>query len=510
MNYKFNSLIFLTLAFSQTSYSSEDSLKRLLDGSAQIPTSEVMEHLERFQQIANENEGNRSSSTPGHELSANYISQQLLRAGYDVELIPYTYSQYEQVGAASLAQTAPTQIDYKEKDEFQIMPYSLSGDVSGEVEGVDLKLGLGNTSDSGCEPEDFKDFTAGKIALLQRGACTFSIKAQNAQDAGAIAVIIFNQGDDETRKEAFAGTLGNSSKATISVATLSYDLGAALAQTKGAIVSLKAQTKISDSVSYNVVAETKSGNPDNIVVLGSHLDGVHEGPGINDNGSGSAGILAVALRMANMKLTNKVRFGWWGSEELGLIGSTKYVEGLSDTEKNKIRAYLNFDMIASPNYMIGLFDGNGTAGEFVAPKGSASIEKLTRTYFEMQGQSYIELEASGRSDYAAFSDAGIPYGGLFTGAEGKKTAEQAALFGGIEGEAYDSCYHQSCDTIDNISQEALAINVNAIAFMALSLSYSTLDIEAEQNGTLVESDLLAGGTNGASAGSDVGHDLHDH
>lgn len=504
--YKFIKPIALPIMLlSHLSLGSLGSIDSVLKKSNFIDVNNVMAHLQELQKIADLNDGNRSSSSTGHELSANYIAQKLLAAGYDVKMVPYSYTSYKQIGQAQMEQVAPAMISYEEEKEFMIMPYSSSSRVSANVTGVDIQLGLGNESTSGCEVEDFSKFPAGNIALIQRGACSFAQKAINAQLAGASGVIIFNQGNEETRKEIFSGTLGNDSNLKITVASVAYELGEKLSQIKDLKISLTAQTKIGTDVSHNVIAETKSGNGDNVIMIGSHLDGVEAGPGINDNGSGSSGILEVAIKMADMKLNNKIRFAWWGSEELGLIGSTKYVEALSDSEKNKIALYLNFDMIASPNYMIGVFDGNASLTDYKAPKGSYAIESLFQTYFDLKGQNNIEIESSGRSDYAAFAEVNIPYGGLFTGAEGEMSKEEADLFGGVAGQAYDSCYHKECDDINNINLEALEINTNAIAFMALSFSYSTLSVEAEKNAPEAKSKRKM---TRSYIPSDIGHDGH--
>lgn len=469
----FISFASISFAKSITVSGSENSIKY-------IPASEVMTHLKELQKISGENDSNRSSSAPGHELSANYIAQKLLLAGYEVAFSPYTFEQYEQVGAATLSQLAPNPVNYIEQEQFSIMPYSASGDISGEVTAVDLSLGIDNESTSGCELEDFEKFPKGNVALLQRGTCPFIQKAKNAATAGATGLVIFNQGNKEDRKGAFNGTLGNNPDVKMMVATLPYDIGVELSNIEGLRINIRAETQVVVYTSYNVIAETKSGDANNVVVLGAHLDSVPEGAGMNDNGSGSAGLLTVAERMANLKVNNKLRFAWWGTEEIGLIGSTKYVEGLSEEQKSKIQLYLNFDMIASPNYVLGVYDGNGSLTDFKAPKGSYAIERLFQSYFAENKQNNIEMESTGRSDYVSFSEAGIPYGGLFTGAEELKTEEQAVLFGGTAGDAYDACYHKECDDINNINQEALEISVNAIGFAALSYSHSTGLISEEQ------------------------------
>jgi aminopeptidase Y len=220
----------------------------------------------------------------------------------------------------------------------------------------------------------------------------------------------------------------------------------------------------------NVLAESRTGDPNNVVMLGAHLDSVQAGPGINDNGSGSAVLLEIAEQYAKVKPLNKVRFAWWGAEEAGLIGSTAYVNGLSQAEKDKIQLYLNFDMVGSPNYGFFIYDGNNSdgVGAGPGPAGSGAIEKTFEEYYTMVGEPFQGTDFTGRSDYGPFIANGIPSGGLFTGAEGIKTAAQVALWGGTAGAQYDPCYHLACDDYDNNSNHALDINSDAVAY-ALAL-----------------------------------------
>ena len=201
---------------------------------------------------------------------------------------------------------------------------------------------------------------------------------------------------------------------------------------------------------------------------------VIEGPGIQDNGSGSAAILETALMMANLHPQNTIRFAWWAGEEQGLVGSTDYVEGLSDAELDRIALYLNYDMIGSPNYIFMIYDANEST--FPAPDGitiSEAIEHLYESYHTLIGEPYDDTEFSGRSDYQAFIENDIPSGGLFTGAEEIKTAEQQAIWGGVAGEQFDPCYHEACDDVDNIDLHALEVNSDLIAFAQLAFAYST-------------------------------------
>ena len=194
-------------------------------------------------------------------------------------------------------------------------------------------------------------------------------------------------------------------------------------------------------------------------MVGAHLDSVIDGPGINDNGSGTATILEIAVQMSklNIKPRQKVRFAFWGAEESGLLGSTHYVDTLRDDELGKIYANLNFDMLGSPNYVRFVYDGDGSSETGDAgPPGSAQIEAIFNNYFASKGLATEPTAFDGRSDYGPFIAVGIPAGGLFSGAEGIKTAEEAAIFGGTAGEPYDSCYHQACDTTNNLSTKALA------------------------------------------------------
>jgi Zn-dependent M28 family amino/carboxypeptidase len=222
----------------------------------------------------------------------------------------------------------------------------------------------------------------------------------------------------------------------------------------------------------NVFGETKGGDPNKVIVVGAHLDSVPAGPGINDNGSGSATILEIAVQMAKLKVNprQKVRFAFWGAEESGLLGSEHYVDSLSNANLAKIYANLNFDMLGSPNYVRFVYDGDGSATDVAGPAGSGQIEDIFTSYFEGQGLATEPTDFDGRSDYGPFIEVGIPAGGLFSGAEGVKTPEQAAVYGGTAGEPYDPCYHEACDDITNLNTQALAELGDAAAHAVLTLA----------------------------------------
>jgi Zn-dependent M28 family amino/carboxypeptidase len=429
----------------------------------------VMQHERAFQRIADNNDGTRSAGTPGYDASARYVKRRMERAGYKVSVQEFDVFAYTEVGPSELQQTAPTPTTYVEGTDFAATPQSEPGDVTAAVTPVDLQLGLGNTSTSGCQPEDFVGFPAGNIALIQRGECTFEIKAENAAAAGASAVLFFNQGNTDAadRQGIPAVTLGNGYTGGIPALSATYALGAQLSTVTGLTMRLFANVSRVKAVTSNILAESRRGDDSNVVMAGAHLDSVPEGPGIQDNGSGSSALLEVAEQLRKVKTKNTLRFAWWGAEEGGLVGSTYYVNDLVANAPDKladIEMYLNFDMIASPNYGLFRYDGDGSDFGLVGPDGSDEIEALFARYYFQRG---IPSEASpfnGRSDYQAFIVNGIPAGGLFTGAEGLKTPEQQAKWGGTAGIAYDPCYHQACDTIANVSRKALRINADAVAY----------------------------------------------
>ncbi|MFT7838235.1 M28 family metallopeptidase [Saccharothrix sp. BKS2] len=219
-------------------------------------------------------------------------------------------------------------------------------------------------------------------------------------------------------------------------------------------------------VGYNLIADWTTGDANNVIMLGGHLDSVTAGPGINDNGTGSVSLLEVALavRSTGFQPGKRLRFAWWGAEELGLVGSTYYVNSLSTTDRSRIRAYLNFDMTGSPNPGYFVYSASGQ------PTGSTQLQQVIQGYFSGIGVPTELTSVGGRSDHAAFARASIPVGGTFTGAEGIKTSAQAQKWGGTAGQAFDRCYHRSCDTTANINATALDRNADAIAHAVWTLA----------------------------------------
>lgn len=437
----------------------------------------VRTHQAAFQAIANANNGDRVSGSSGYNASVDYVVSQMTAAGYIVTQQPFQFNSFRPVNPLVLQQVAPNIVNYAYGADYLVMTQSDGGSTTAGVTAIDLQLGIGNTSSSGCEPGDFAGFPVGHIALMQRGTCPFQQKALNAVAAGASGAIIFNQGNTAglDRTGVFGGTL-NAFSGGIPVISVSYPQGVEWAGTPGLVLNLSINVFKGVANTVNVFAESRAGNPNNVVMVGAHLDSVPLGPGINDNGSGSAAILEVALQMKKVNPWNKVRFAWWGAEESGLLGSNFYVANLSQAERDKITLYLNFDMVGSPNYVRFVYDGDGSAFGLAGPPGSAQIEGLFRNFYLSRGLQSEETQISFRSDYAAFFNNGIPFGGLFTGAEGVKTAQQAAIYGGTPGQQYDPCYHQPCDTFNNNSNAVLDVNADAIAYSTLQYAMNTEEI----------------------------------
>lgn len=451
-----------------------------------VSATNITAHLEALQAIADANGGNRAAGTSGYEASAEYIEGLLEAAGYEPLRQVFTYEQYQTV-SASLQRLTPSTKEYAygAPDGFWDMEYSGEGVVTASVSSVDINLAGDRASTSGCEAADFTGFPVGNIALIQRGTCSFRIKADNADAAGAVGVIIFNQGDGapgDDRDVLFSGTLG-APQADIPVVSTSFDTGAELAGLSDVSMRLAVDATITQTSSFNILADT-GGRADRTVVVGAHLDSVAEGPGINDNGSGTAAILETAIQMsaAGVAPTNRVRFAFWGGEEAGLIGSEYYVNQLTARQIKEHAVNLNFDMVGSPNFVRYVYDGDGSAFGEKGPNGSALVEKVFLDYFKSQNLPVAPTAFDGRSDYFGFINNGIPAGGLFTGAEDLKTAEEAAIFGGTAGLPLDPCYHAACDTIKNVNQTVLEEMADAIAHTTLTFGMTTSAVNGSAKG----------------------------
>ncbi|MEU1277055.1 M28 family metallopeptidase [Streptomyces sp. NPDC005805] len=463
---------------------------------AKASADDAFKHLKKFQQIADSTGGHRAAGSLGHDASAAYVYQQMKKYGYDVSYQKFEFI-YTETLAEKLSVTSPAPRDI----DITAMTYTKSTPVGG----LKAQLAAVPVDDTtGCEAGDYASGTfTGKIALIKRGGCTFAEKQAAAATAGAAGAIVYNNTEG-----VLSGTLGDAAAGKIPTGGLTQAEGEKLAAdlAKGPVeVSFEIRQLQEKRTTNNVIAETRRGNAANTVVLGAHLDSVTEGPGINDNGSGSAGLLEVAEELAKKEKSpaNKVRFAWWSAEENGLLGSEHYVANLSSLGKKEIKLYLNFDMIASPNYGIFVYDGDDSdgVGAGPGPAGSAQLERDINDYLDRRGIPHEGTDFTGRSDYGPFIEVGIPSGGTFTGAEGIKTEAQAKKFGGTAGVAYDPNYHAAGDDLRNINKKALGINLGIIANAVGTYAHDISSLRKPVTSVPTDGDAGSGGGL---------HDGHDH
>ncbi|KAK3697136.1 hypothetical protein LTR37_017632 [Vermiconidia calcicola] len=395
---------------------------------------------------------NRVMGSRGHNLTIDWITSYLDKHPdyYTYEVQPFTalYSRSE----------GELEVD-DEDQEADIFEYSPSGDVEANIVAV---------ANLGCEASDYPDGVADNIALISRGECEFGLKSALAGAAGAVGAIIYN----DVPGPIGGGTLGPPPRPEgeyVPTVGIAMENGTAILDALDGAGSVEGEIEVESDIrnitTYNVIAETIGGDHDNVLTVGAHSDSVFDGPGMNDDGSGSIGILEVAMHLAKYTTSNAVRFCWWSGEEFGLLGSTAYVETLNQTasELDKIRLYLNFDMIASPNYVYAIYDGDGSRYGIRGPPGSAQLEHFWEDWFDANNLNHTATAFDGRSDYQAFIDSGIPSGGLFTGADEVKTRRQVRRFGGVAGEILDQNYHTEDDDYANLNFEAFVTMTKAIA-----------------------------------------------
>ncbi|PSN69365.1 aminopeptidase-like protein Y [Corynespora cassiicola Philippines] len=313
-------------------------------------------------------------------------------------------------------------------------------------------------ANEGCEESDFPDSVAGNIAFIKRGVCPFGTKSDHAGRKGAVAAVVYNY-----EKDAVQGTLGTPSPNHVATFGLSGE------EAEPIIKKLEKKTRV-DAIAYidaevnqiltvNIIAQTTAGDPENCVMLGAHSDSVAEGPGINDDGSGSISLLEVATQLTKFDVNNCVRFAWWAGEEEGLLGSDYYVATLPEEENKKIRLFMDYDMMASPNFAYQIYNATNALN----PNGSEELRELYVEWYKEQGLNYTFIPFDGRSDYDGFIRNGIPGGGIATGAEGIKTKKEAKMFGGTAGDWFDPCYHQLCDDLSNVNMTAWVVNTKLIS-----------------------------------------------
>lgn len=395
----------------------------------------------------------RAIGTAGHNATLDMLIWSLQSLGdyYDLEMQPFWATDYHLNSFELLTSTGAL---------IESEPLSLSP--SGNATDAPVKF----VNNFGCLPSDYKD-VKDSVAVVKRGECPFGEKSEIAGLSGALALLIYDP-DLPDSGEVFTGGTLLSPPIGHEVSTIGISANAAATLQNEKTVSFNVNSTLNLVHTINVIAESKEGDHDNVVFAGAHSDSVYKGPGMNDNGSGMLSLLEVAKQLTKFKLKNAVRFAWWSAEEEGLVGSLYYTDNLNQEEASKIRLFLDFDMMASTNYVYEIYDSDDSRN----PKGSSALRDHFVDWYVDHGLNYSLQPFDGRSDYVGFVNSGIPSTGIDSGVEVIKTEEDVVKFGGTAGIAYDPCYHKECDDINNIDFEPWLVNTQAIAHAVGSYSES--------------------------------------
>ncbi|MDP7704169.1 M28 family peptidase [Mycobacterium sp. TY815] len=425
---------------------------------AKVTTEGLFVHLRALQQIADANKGNRTTGTPGYDASVDYVVKALRAKGFDVST-----PQFERIRNVSEGKPAVTVGGRAfAVDQASLLVRTPPGGLTGQPVRPSQAAGCTAADYAAALPKD-------AIAVVDDTRCSVVDKQNAAVAKGAAAVIVTSQPTGQGAPATLFNA-GYYNQLTVPVAVVGANGAAALARS-GASVRLVLDAENVKIVSRNVVAQTKTGSAHEVVMVGTHLDSPADSPGINNAGSGVAAVLETALQLGPLPpVSNAVRFAFWGAAENGLNGSMDYVFGLDNDALNDIALYLNFDMLGSPNPGFFTDDGDqsGPAGTGVAssdiPEGSAGIERTLAGYLNLAGKRPADMPLNTRTDYHPFLVAGVPVGGMNTGASQTKTTVQARLWGGQPGAAFDPNYQGPRDTVDAINRDALAVMGSGVAF----------------------------------------------
>lgn len=428
-----------------------------------IDDAATWSYLVRLQEIADANNGNRASGTTGYEASADYFAGLLRERGFDVREDHFEFER-NHVESASVLDGGRAISSRQIDSSLGTSADGISADV------VALPRSDDDDRSLGCRADDYAGVDVRRaIVLVDRGDCTFATKEIIAAEQGAAAMLVVNNEDGLTR-----ANRGDQTPALLPMALIERSDGERFrTESRRATVFVSAEQTITES--RNLIAETTTGSFDEVVVVGAHLDSVAAGPGMNDNGSGAAAVLATALAMGPApNISNALRFMFFGAEEDGLIGSKKYVESLTESELAKVALMLNIDMVASPNPGYFVYDPDAP-DSLEVPPGATAINRAFADFYASRRIAAEPIAIDPRSDHAPFIEAGVPAGGIFTGDASPMTEDQAREWEGRAGEDFDPNYHQEGDTLDNIDRAALNTNTQAVAYVVMLYALSISD-----------------------------------
>lgn len=428
------------------------------DLAGQVSVDGVYRHLVELQKIADTHDGTRADGTPGYQASVDFVAKMLRDKGFDVQTPEFERLSGSRGGRPALTIGRRT----FRVDQASLLLTTAPGGVKA--------LTLRPRAADGCTAADYTGVRIkGAIAVVDDSGCSVADKHDAARTAGAVAVLVVSQSTPAKPTGAPPGlfTPGYYQRMTIPVGVIDPTADAALRRTDDP-VTLVLDNKPVMTTSRSVIAQTSSGDPDNVVVVGAHLDSTGDGPGIDDNGTGVAAVLETALQLGpKPNAQNTVRFAFWGGGEMSADGSAAYLRTLKPDDLAAIALYLDLDVIGSPNAGYFTLDGDQSAqtGATVRPlpDGSAGIERMLAARLYERGVRPADMPLTRGTDYASFVAAGVPVGGLTTGTSQLKSDVQARIWGGRAGVAFDPNYHRRGDTIDNVDRKALGIMAGAAA-----------------------------------------------
>jgi hypothetical protein len=427
---------------------------------AAISTDGLRSQLAALAEVTDPATGYRSAGSPGYDAAADLVGDRLRQAGWVVTEDAYTTQGFADDGGSVLEAGGQTY----GPDDVRPLIFAPPGEASGPLIAIDWVGGADDRTGKGCHAADYGDLPEGAIVLVRPGPCFRREQVLAAQAAGAAAFVVgYGQAP---RGSVPRPTLIEPDGLEIPAIATAGPASDALAATAaaGGTARIRTTARTSETPTRSVVAELAGTEPGQVVILGAHLDSVIDGPGINDDGSGVAALLEIARALAGTRPRATVRVALWSGEELGLQGSSHYVRGLTEAERAAIVAYLNADMLGSPNGFAGVY------GEATAPEGSTALGALLSDAVERAGGVPVSVDLRGGSDHVPFGRAGIPTGGLFSGAGESVSPEQAAGRGSTAGKPADACYHRDCDDLANVDLELARLLAAALADVTARLA----------------------------------------